>query len=268
MKVFLLLVLVGYVLYVLIVRPIVIVARFGKDKTGIRLPEGIDDSIQLMEALREKGFTYPELKNMRHNELGQVVIEGKYTSHALILENGSLFVDRGRKGRSRKQANCIMEAVVIGHYITKLFNPNAPVDAYKEYKSFARRRWQPVVITALLFLAYLIPAAFLVKDSPQLNSHNISESYLSEYSSKTTVGKAFEKYFGQPKWKSYEQGIQKYVDFQGQFMLDNKPAIAVITFSISNEQFRLESIKVNNDELQPSDVKSFMQTVYSDSTDR
>jgi hypothetical protein len=266
MKMFILLALFGYIIYILVIRPIVINAKFGKDKPGIPLPEGLDDSIKLLEYLREKGFTYPEFKNMRHNELGQVVIEGKYSSHAVTIKDNTLYVDLGKKGGTRKQTNCILEAVVIGHYLSKLFNPSAPVDAYKQFTSFKKRRWQPIIIIALLFCAFLIPAVFMAEEElvPQIASDNISSSYLSEYSSEVTIGDAFKNFFGDPKWKSYEQGIQKFVDFQGGLMLDNEPAVAVITFSVSGEKFKVESAKIDNEELNPLDLESFFQTIYSE----
>jgi hypothetical protein len=265
MNTFIVLALFGYVIYMLVIRSIVINAKYGKDNTGIPLPESFDP-IKLLEFLRERGFSYPELKNIRYNESGQVIIEGKYASHALIIKDDTLYVDRGKKGGTRKQTNCILEAVVIGHYLSKFFNPNAPVDAYKQYTSFKKRRWQPIIIIALLCCAFLIPAVFMSGKElvPQITSDNISSSYLSEYSTKITIGDAFENFFGDPKWKSYEQGIQKYVDFQGGLTLDNQPATAVITFSVSGEKFKVDSVKVDNQKLNPLELESFFHTVYSE----
>lgn len=256
----------GYILYIKAIRPIVINVKHKKDKHGIVLPESFDN-ITLMKYLQDKGFTYPEFKNMRHNELGQVVIEGKYSTHALEIKDNVLYVGRGEKGGDSKKANCILEAVIIGHYLSKLFNPNARVDAYKEFVTFKKRRKQPFIVSTLLIGIFIIAFAFMSKDElapliPEMNSNSISSSYLTQYSSTVTVGTAFNDFFGDPKWKSYEQGIQKYVDFQGEVTLDNEPAVAVITFSLLGDSFKVESVKIDNDSLNPTEVESFFQTVY------
>lgn len=265
MNIVIVLALFGYVIYILMIRHSIIRAKYANDKTGIALNENFDN-IKLLELLREKGFTYPEFINLRHNELGQVVIAGKYTSHALIIKNDTLYVDRGIKGLRGRQTKCIIEAVVIGHYLSKFFNPNAPVDAYKEYRYFKRGRLQPFIL-ALLFCIVLV---FYIFDEgkeliPTLKPNIVSSSYLSEYSTDVTIGNAFEHFFGNPKWKSYDQGIQKYVDFQGGVQYNNEPATAVITFSLSGDKFMVESVKIDNEPLNPLELKTFFQTVYAGS---
>ncbi|RAU91045.1 hypothetical protein [Paenibacillus sp. YN15] len=267
MNTFILLLAFAYIIYILIIKPVVVNAKYGKDKTGITIPDDLDPA-ELLSLLQQKGFTYPELKNMRHNENGNVVIEGKYTSHELVIQNNKLFVKRGKKGGLGKETNCILEAVVIGHYLDKLFNPAAPVDAYKQFVRFKRDRKKPVFILILIFCIFLIPAIFVTgkEVAPQLQSNRVSTSYLTDYSSKVTIGEAFDNFFNDPKWKTYEQGIQKYVDFQGEILFNNEPATAVITFSILNDTIKVESIKVDNEELNPLEHDSFFQTVYEEST--
>ncbi len=115
MRLIIVLALFGYVLYILLFRHLIIRKKYLKDKVGIPLPEGLDP-ITLSELLIAKNFNYPEMKNIRHNELGQVVIEGKNTSHALVIKDGILYIERGIKGLQGKQTKCITEAVIIGHY--------------------------------------------------------------------------------------------------------------------------------------------------------
>ncbi|MCI3922665.1 hypothetical protein MO973_20750 [Paenibacillus sp. TRM 82003] len=268
MNMFLILALFGYIIYILIIRPIIISAKYKELKVELPLNENLDH-VTLLERLREKGFSYPELKNMRHNESGQVVIEGKYTSHPLEINGQMLYVGKGMKGDEQKKANCILEAAIIAHYLSKFFNPNAPVDAYKEYEKFRKRRKQPVLVTAGIFILFLIAFAFQAGEelTPQLQSNNISSSYLSQYSNTKTIGDTFEAFFGDPKWKSYEQGIQKYVDFQGTLTVDNEPAVSVITFSVSGEKFMVESVKIDNQVLNSLEVEAFFQTVYSEDSE-
>ena len=268
MNTFLILALFGYIIYILIIRPIVINARYKELKVELP-PNENHDHVTLLERLRDKNFTYPEMKNMRHNESGQVVIEGKFTSHPLEIDGQTIYVGKGMKGGEQKKAKCILEAVVITHYLSKFFNPNAPVDAYKEYQKFRKRRKQPMFVGLGLLVLVLIAFAYQAKDTlvPQLQSNNISSSYLSQYSSTRTIGDTFKAFFGDPKWKSYEQGIQKYVDFQGSLTVNNEPAVAVFTFSISGENFIVDSVKVDNRELNSLEVEAFFQTVYSENNE-
>lgn len=105
----------------------------------------------------------------------------------------------------------------------------------------------------------------LKEASAGIASNNISVSYLSQFSTEVTIGEAFNKFFGEPKWKSYNQGIQKYVDFQGKVIYNNEPAIAVITFSILGDNFKVESVKIDNEPLNDFEIDLFFETVFADS---
>lgn len=261
------LVLFAYIVYIKAIRPIVIRAKYKTDNQGVPIPEGFTP-LTLMEHLKEKGFAYPEMKNIRINEREQVVIEGKFSSHPIRIEESKLFVERGERGSENKQVNCILEAVQISNHLNKFFNPNAPLDAYVEFNQFRKRRKQPLLVSTILVVGMII--AFIagggdeiVKDAGTgITSSNISSSYLPDYSSEITIGEAFNNFFGEPKWKSYEQGIQKYVDFQGRVTFNNEPATAVITFAILGEKFQVEAVKIDNQPLNAIEIDEFFKTVY------
>ena len=264
------LVFLGYVVYIRGIRPWVIRKKFTEEKLVLEVNQ-VFDTISLHNELIQRNFTYPELKNIRINQHQQVIIEGKYSAHPITIKDNHLYVGRGERGGDQKATKCILEANIILNYLKKFFNPIAPIDPYEEFKKYKIRRKQPAFVTITVTIVFIIVLALnggdqAVKDATAgFSSSNISTSYLSQYSNKITVGEAFNNFFGDPKWKSYEQGIEKYVDFQGEITFDGEPATTTITFWLSNDQFIVERVKINNSELLPAEIEEFLQVVYEES---
>lgn len=260
----------GYIVYIRGIRPSVIRRKFTEEKLKLEVEQAFD-TLSLHNELIQRNFTFPEMKNLRINQHQQVVIEGKYSAHPITIKDRQLYVGRGERGGDQKATKCILEANIILNYLKKFFNPLAPVDPYEEFKKYKLRRKQPTFVTLIATVAFIIAIAMnggdqAVKDATAgLSSNNISTSYLSQYSSNITIGEAFNNFFGDPKWKSYDQGIEKYVDFQGKITFDNEPATATVTFWLSDEQFIVERIKINNSELLPVEIDEFLQVVYEES---
>src|SRR5690606_1312940 len=200
----------GYVVYVRGIRPSVIRKKFTEEKLKVELEQPID-AVGLHNELTQRNFTFPEIKNIRINQHGQVVIEGKYSAHPITIKDNALYVGRGERGGDQKATKCILEAYIIVNYLKKFFNPLAPVDAYEEYKKYKFRRKQPLFVTLSVTVAFIVTIALnggdqAIKEATTgLSSSNISTSYLSQYNSDVTIGDAFNNFFGDPKWKSYEQ---------------------------------------------------------------
>lgn len=270
MKTFLFLCLVGYIFYILIISKYIVLLKYRKDKDGFQLQDVVDQQ-DLYDNLKNGRFTYPDMKNMRFNEQGTVTIEGKYTSHPLTIENGRLYVGRGEKGDITKSSLCMLEAEVIKAYLIKHFNPNAPIDAYKNYKTLKAKRLKQILVTTGIFAAFIAVATFANNSEipktvvAKINASNIDQSYLSEYSQTKTIGEAFNDFFANPKWKSYEQGVQKLVDFQGECFYDNEEVTITITFALFGDSFQIDNLKVNNKEMNPIQAKSIMEAVFKES---
>lgn len=260
----------GYIIYIRGIRPGVINRKYTEEVLKLEVDQSYD-TLSLHNELIQRNFTFPELKNIRINQQQQVVIEGKYSSHPITIKENALYIGRGERNRDEHSTKCILEANVIVGYLKKFFNPLAPVDPYKEYKSYRLSRKQPAFVTLAVTIVFITMLAFnadtlSVKEATAgLSSNNISISYLSQYSTDITIGEAFNNFFGDPNWKAYDQGIEKYVDFQGKITFDGKPAVATVTFWMSDEQFIVERIKINNNELLPGEIDEFLQVVYEES---
>lgn len=64
-----------------------------------------------------------------------------------------------------------------------------------------------------------------------------------------TVGKAFEGFFGDTEWTSYEKDDETYVKFTGKCMYDDEDASVKMIFSVEDKSFYIESCKLNGVEI-------------------
>ena len=258
-------VVIGFVIYTIWLRPYFIREKHLEDIFGIVTPEHYTPE-GLMQLLKDNNFSYPEMKNIRYDEYGRVVVEGKYTSHAIEIKGYKIFVDRGLKGGAQKNAKCIMEAVVIGHYLQKIIKPSAPVDAYKEFGKFKRTRNLPFIFSAALTIGIALAITIYSTNSlvEVYSSHNtISQSYFTDYSSNVTIGDAFDKFFPDGEWKDYKDGIQEYVDFRGTADYNEVTSTVVFTFWLSKDSFQIDSVKVDNREISPFEIESILQSIFT-----
>ncbi|MGN0154908.1 MAG: zinc-ribbon domain-containing protein [Lachnospiraceae bacterium] len=61
-----------------------------------------------------------------------------------------------------------------------------------------------------------------------------------------TVGKAFENFFSDPEWTSYEENGHDYVKFTGGCTLYGEPVNAKIIFVVDGKAFNIKSMRVGN----------------------
>lgn len=65
------------------------------------------------------------------------------------------------------------------------------------------------------------------------------------------IGKAFDNFFENPKWESFESSDkERVVEFNGNMTYNNKPATSKIQFIIKNDtSFELGAVQINNNTL-------------------
>ena len=73
----------------------------------------------------------------------------------------------------------------------------------------------------------------------------VRNSYLTQYSEAVTVEEAFDNFFDNPKWSTYQEDGYTYVVFTGACEYLGERADARITFQITGEQFRTEQLDLN-----------------------
>lgn len=130
-------------------------------------------------------------------------------------------------------------------------------------KSNKNTNWKIVLCFIFLVIAFGIANYnFQILSYLDFDANKVKKSTLEEYDSNANIGKVFDNYFENPKWRSYKVGIQKFVDFQGGFALHNEPADAVLTFYLLEDKFDLDSIKINNREIPDAMHDGFLKEVY------
>lgn len=280
-----------YLFWVFWFRHLLMVRKHGMAQ-GIPLGQKITAEM-LLEKLQAQ-LRYPDLKAINYDEEGDVIIIARHGNHALIIENNLLFVQANlstskeefkqeaadvaltgdkrpnlfwimaekkmiKRGRYTEEAECLRT------YIWKLFDSQAPVNPYARYKAAKKFKSKSRVITAILVIALAV-LIFRSADNAgltdQFASNNISASYLTQYSSTVTIGEAFNRFFGDPKWKPYNDGLQKYIDFQGSMMLDDERVTAIITFAVFDDSFQVNSVKINGEEQNALFQKQLFEAIY------
>ena len=250
----------------------------------IELPVGTTRE-DLMSVLK-KDLTYRYLKEIYYDENGNVAIVGKYNTYPLLLKENRLFVSgavtsdlnfeppKGLVGAlskighnsnrfSKENARIVEEIECIHAYILKIFDHDAPIDTHKKVKAMTRAANYAKIAYATIALAIALLFVIVFKNNFG-NKNKISNAYLTEYSSTVTIGEAFEDFFSDPKWKSYEEGIQEYVDFQGGCVWGEKSVTVVITFLINDDSFVIDSIQVDGEELPIILHYSLLEAVYQE----
>lgn len=263
MKSFLFLILFVYAIWLPGGRSAYIRIKYHKE-TGILLPIEVNRD-ELMEKLQQN-LHYPALKEIFYDELGRISLRCKFGTHSLRIEGRQLFVGKSEtKMSSRVRAHYIEEAECLKAYIQKIFNPDAPVNPsaiYQKLKNF--RRNSLIASAALIILCAVLLVIGMDKAgiTDNVASQSISTSYLSQYSTTTTVGEAFSQFFSNPEWVSYKDGAQQMVDFKGGCIYGGDPATVIITFTVNQDAFRVEEIKVNGEPLPEISYDALLQSIY------
>ncbi|WP_196243094.1 hypothetical protein [Selenomonas ruminantium] len=80
------------------------------------------------------------------------------------------------------------------------------------------------------------------------------------------VGKAFDQFFTNGKWKSFENNGYRYVEFNGECTWYNAPADFTIQFQLdtSNKNFSIYYVEINGSSLNDFDSLGVVSKVLED----
>lgn len=233
----------------------------------LQLPEGMD-SKTLLETLSGK-FNYPYFKGVRYDEQGACVIEGKYAEYPVIYtEADAVKLGYNDTGKEEKKRLILREAIAIRSYLNKFFDPALPYDAMKDMKKlkFAEKQQKAtgfvisaasVIICVTLVLHVAAPG--IIK--PGIGVRN---AYLTEYSDKVTIEEAFDNFFSKGKWSTYKDESYTYVAFNGVCEYAGEPADVRITFKITGENFRVNSMDLNGIEQSDFILALMLEKIYEE----
>lgn len=127
-----------------------------------------------------------------------------------------------------------------------------PVDAEK--CPYCRSSQKPVSgFKIFMWIILLALAGYLAwYGFTQYKINGVKSGYLSDYSTRVSVGKALDSFLGNPKWKySKDKDGTEIISVTGECTYDNKPATATIQFSIleGGKYFSMTKMKINGNDL-------------------
>lgn len=255
----------AYILWCQLFRKIYVARLYRKGSNSL-IVDGDLTSIALQEQLKSK-FTYPDLQSMHFDEQNNLVITTKKGLYTIIIDNGLLRVQSEEAFSEGKTTYRQEEAICIKNYIQQALDQQAIINPYNGYKKMKNGKLRRTLFGLAVsgFLIGFVAISGSEELGPAFCSNNISKSYMNEYSTEITIGEAFDKFFTNSKWKSYEIGAQKMVDFQGDCTVDNENVTVLISFEVYSTKFSLKSVKINGEETDFLLTNSLLEKVFETS---
>lgn len=262
---------VGYFLYQYMGAELITEHIYKKQSKELNLPKGMSAS-GLLESLACK-FNYPFFKGIHYGEAGECVIEGKYTMYPVTFnEENVAELGYMLKPNDKKKRTVLLEAMTIRDYINKFFNPAFPIDVVKDMKKLKHAEGWCKAVAAVSAAATVLCIAIVILGSvfPDdlqrmvIPGIEVRSAYLSQYSDKVTIEKAFESFFDDCKWRADDSGDYPEVIFTGVCLYDGERADVRIVFKITGENFIVDSLDINGQRQSNIMLYSVLSAVYED----
>lgn len=231
-----------------------------KNPKPIKIPNNTEKE-EVYKALNEK-LNFPEKKSIFFDEYGNIVIECKYGNHPIIIEDNCIFVGR-ETAYGEKHTE---EAEVLDAYIRKIYDINAPVNPNEKYKKMKNYRKNWILIQIAMVAALLVMLAMGSHEAgidDAVSSNFISSSYLTQYSEEVTIGEAFDAFFADGSWETHSDGAMEYIDYSGNCLLGEEDVNVVIRFWKSDEQFKVENVFINGNEISVITETALFEAIYN-----
>lgn len=237
----------------------------------LHLPNRLS-SQTLLEALSGK-FNYPYFKGVRYGHNGECVIDGRYSAYAItIYDNDTAALSADFNVQDNMKRTVMLEGMAICSYLNKFFNPSSTDNVVKDIKalkSVERRRKTigvvntvaSILIVAVFVLEYALPGSLQRITTP---GAQVRGAYLTQYSETVTIEEAFHNFFTNEKWSTYESEGYSYVVFTGSCQFIGEQVDIRLTFKITGEQFRVDSLDINGQEQGDLMMYSLLSKVYED----
>lgn len=122
--------------------------------------------------------------------------------------------------------------------------------------------WQKVIYIVIVFVIIGVVLNLITGGNNPMNI--VKNGELFKYKG-TTIGKAFDNFFGSPKWEYVESDNNiNIVKFQGNAMLDNKNIQVKITFRVNKEKktFDLMSLTVDGVSQPNYEIFDWLDTIF------
>lgn len=216
-------------------------------------------------------LVYQDMIGRPYEQNGDIIISTNSGAYNVQVANSYIAVYCSLGYNDLLKEETAEEAMCICSHIVKLIDSTAPVLPTKEYndmdKAFKMKKLfrKNLAIIMPVIAIFFISSAVLVFNSFDDGSSGISSSYLSTYSTEVTIGKLFDSVFYKGSWETYSIGKTKYVDY----LATNKDKDEmVMTFELSNDDFKVINIKVNGDNIDNSlGIAIILASIYAEYDD-
>lgn len=124
------------------------------------------------------------------------------------------------------------------------------------------------ILKAVVGLVAVIVVITVVAIKPDLipniiqPGYAVRGAYLAQYSEDVTVEEAFQNYFRNPKWSVFENNGYSYVAFTGNCQFMDDEIDVRLTFKVTGEQFRIDSLDINGVEQNDLILYTLLASVY------
>lgn len=92
----------------------------------------------------------------------------------------------------------------------------------------------------------------------------VRNAYLTQYSETVTIEDAFDNFFSNEKWNTYESEGYSYVVFTGVCEYMEEPADVRIVFKVTGEKIRIDSLDINGEEQNDLLLSLMLAKIYEE----
>ena len=244
------------IFWIMFGRGALIVHRHKRD-IGVPLPQMLKNKGEIITFLK-KELTYKDMSDIYFDENENICIAGKYATYYVHIDSERLYIDEHiptmydttpspmqwayiAKLFNRKNGKRIEELECIRAYVIKIFDHSAPVNAHQKYtrmtKAHKYSSWISGIFTALIVI--LVIASLSGGNG---DVQRVRNAHFKSYSTTITIGEAFEDFFVDTEWTSYDKGEDEYIKFSGECTWNNKDAEMSIIFKLDGDYFFIDEI--------------------------
>lgn len=250
-------ILVGFLLWYLLIRPRQLKKKYGMDHEGIMIARDVSDD-QLITIIKER-LDYPGLQNCFLDEFNNMILTCKYGTHLLRRTEDKLYVQReGLRGGKQKQIKFLLEAECIKRSINKILHPGLPISSENLYRKISYMP-KAAILSGILIVLVMGMLVFSDVNSPSA----VSEAFLKDYSTTQTIGEVFDHYFKKGEWRRYQSGGRDFCEFKGAHPTVYTAIKEIqVTFELVDGKFGIYEIFVNGNKTDPDGWEMIMKMIY------
>ncbi len=123
-----------------------------------------------------------------------------------------------------------------------------------------RSKWwlKVLIIVGIVLIIGVILGLFNSNSSPV---DLVKNGTFNDYP-KITVGKAFDKFFANPKWSSFKEDNSQIVEFKGNASLDEKPVTLEMQFEVKNNGFNVIWFAIDGEDQTADELNEWLEVIF------